>query len=78
MSESELLLDGLLVVDLSQFLSGPYCSLRLMDLGARVIKNERPDGGKLSRQLYLSETEIGGYLTIFHRLIAVKKAFHLI
>ena len=30
-------LEGLLVVDLSQFLSGPYCSLRLSDLGARVI-----------------------------------------
>jgi CoA:oxalate CoA-transferase len=31
------LLDGLVVVDLCQFLSGPYASLRLQDLGARVI-----------------------------------------
>ena len=38
------LLAGLTVVDMSQFLSGPYCSLRLSDLGARVIKIERPEG----------------------------------
>ncbi|AIK43031.1 CaiB/BaiF CoA transferase family protein [Brucella anthropi] len=68
MSESELPLSGLVVVDMSQFLSGPYCSLRLMDLGARVIKIERPDGGDLSRRLYLSDTEIGGDSTIFHAI----------
>lgn len=64
----ELLLSGLVVVDMSQFLSGPYCSLRLADLGARVIKIERPDGGDLSRRLYLSDTEIGGDSTIFHAI----------
>lgn len=61
-------LHGLLVLDMSQFLSGPYCSLRLLDLGARVIKIERPDGGDLSRRLYLSDTEIGGDSTIFHAI----------
>jgi CoA:oxalate CoA-transferase len=66
--DTELPLAGLLVVDMSQFLSGPYCSLRLMDLGARVIKVERPDGGDLSRRLYLSDTEIGGDSTIFHAI----------
>jgi CoA:oxalate CoA-transferase len=64
----ELPLAGLVVVDMSQFLSGPYCSLRLLDLGARVIKIERPDGGDLSRRLYLSDTEIGGDSTIFHAI----------
>ncbi len=67
-SPQDLPLSGLLVVDLSQFLSGPYASLRLMDLGARVIKIERPDGGDLSRRLYLSDTEIGGDSTIFHAI----------
>ncbi|QFY62914.1 CoA transferase (plasmid) [Rhizobium grahamii] len=62
------LLAGLTVVDLSQFLSGPYCSLRLLDLGARVIKIERPDGGDLSRRLYLSDTEVGGDSTLFHAI----------
>jgi crotonobetainyl-CoA:carnitine CoA-transferase CaiB-like acyl-CoA transferase len=64
----ELPLAGLVVVDMSQFLSGPYSSLRLLDLGARVIKIERPDGGDLSRRLYLSDTEIGGDSTIFHAI----------
>ncbi|TPI11782.1 CoA transferase [Mesorhizobium sp. B4-1-3] len=67
-AENELPLTGLVVVDMSQFLSGPYCSLRLLDLGARVIKIERPDGGDLSRRLYLSDTEIGGDSTIFHAI----------
>ena len=65
-NDDELPLSGLLVIDMCQFLSGPYASLRLQDLGARVIKIERPDGGDLSRKLYLSDTEIGGDSTIFH------------
>ena len=73
--DMELPLTGLVVVDMSQFLSGPYCSLRLMDLGARVIKIERPDGGDLSRRLYLSDTEIGGDSTIFHAINRGKESF---
>jgi crotonobetainyl-CoA:carnitine CoA-transferase CaiB-like acyl-CoA transferase len=70
-------LDGILVVDLCQFLSGPYASLRLQDLGARVIKIERPDGGDLSRRLYLSDTEIGGDSTIFHAINRSKESLSL-
>ncbi|WP_191060930.1 CaiB/BaiF CoA transferase family protein [Geminicoccus harenae] len=76
-AESDLPLAGLLVLDLSQFLSGPYCSLRLMDLGARVIKIERPDGGDLCRRLYLSDTEIGGDSTIFHAINRNKESLAL-
>ena len=65
---SDLPLAGLLVLDMSQFLSGPYATLRLQDLGARVIKIERPGAGDLSRTLYLSDTEIGGDSTIFHAI----------
>ena len=74
-ADTELPRAGLVVVDVSQFLSGPYCSLRLMDLGARVIKIERPDGGDLSRRLYLSDTEIGGDSTIFHAINRGKESF---
>ena len=74
---SDLPLDGILVVDLCQFLSGPYASLRLQDLGARVIKIERPDGGDLSRRLYLSDTEIGGDSTIFHAINRSKESLAL-
>ncbi|MDD7970883.1 CaiB/BaiF CoA transferase family protein [Roseinatronobacter alkalisoli] len=70
-------LAGLLVLDLSQFLSGPYCSLRLADLGARVIKIERPDGGDLTRSLYLSDTELGGDSTLFHAINRGKESLAL-
>ena len=68
-------LDGLLVLDMAQFLSGPYAALRLGDLGARVIKIERPDGGDLCRRLYLTDTEIGGDSTLFHAINRNKQSF---
>jgi crotonobetainyl-CoA:carnitine CoA-transferase CaiB-like acyl-CoA transferase len=68
-------LEGLLVVDMSQFLSGPYCLLCLLDCSACIIKIEWPDGGDLSRQLYLSDTEMGGDSTIFHTINRSKESF---
>lgn len=68
-------LDGLLVIDFSQFLSGPLCSLKLADLGARVIKIERPGQGDLCRTLYLSDTEIGGTNSLFHAINRNKESF---
>jgi CoA:oxalate CoA-transferase len=67
-TDTDLPLAGLVILDMSQFLSGPYATLRLQDLGARVIKIERPGAGDLSRTLYLSDTEIGGDSTIFHAI----------
>jgi len=42
-------LQGLLVVDLTRVLSGPYCTMLLGDMGARVIKIEQPGRGDDTR-----------------------------
>jgi len=42
-------LDNLLVIDLSRVLAGPYCTMMLADLGARVVKVEQPGSGDDTR-----------------------------
>jgi CoA:oxalate CoA-transferase len=71
------LLKGLLVVDLSQFLSGPSAALRLADLGARVIKVERSGSGDICRSLYLTDTDVGGDSTLFHAINRSKESLAL-
>jgi len=68
-------LEGLVVLDFSIFLAGPSAGLRLADLGARVIKIERPDGGDLCRQLYISELELDGESTLFHSINRNNQSF---
>src|SRR5579872_2861081 len=43
-------LSSLLVIDLTRVLAGPYCTMLLAELGARVIKVENPNGGDDSRR----------------------------
>jgi len=44
-------LSGVRVLDLTNVLSGPFCSLQLALLGAEVVKIENPQGGDLARKL---------------------------
>ncbi|WP_078544698.1 CaiB/BaiF CoA transferase family protein [Litchfieldia alkalitelluris] len=68
-------LEGLLVLDFSQFLSGPSAALRLADLGARVIKIERPGIGDLSRKLALKNIFIDNDSIVFHAINRNKESF---
>ena len=43
-------LAGMVVLDLSQILAGPVCGMMLADMGADVIKVEKPDGGDDNRR----------------------------
>lgn len=69
------LLEDILVVDFSQFLSGPSAGLRLADMGARVIKIERPDTGDICRELYVSDVMLEGESTIFHAINRNKESY---
>ncbi|MGG1554028.1 CaiB/BaiF CoA transferase family protein [Paenibacillus ferrarius] len=69
------LLDGIIVLDFSQYLAGPMSALRLADLGARVIKIERPDTGDGSRQLTLSNLRIDGESTVFQSMNRNKESY---
>lgn len=68
-------LEGFLVIDFSQFLSGPSASLRLADLGARIIKIEKPDIGDICRELYTSNTVMNGVSSVFHAINRNKESF---
>jgi CoA:oxalate CoA-transferase len=49
-------LSGVVVVDLSRILAGPYCTLLMAEMGARVIKVEPPKGGDDARPTARSST----------------------
>jgi CoA:oxalate CoA-transferase len=60
-------LADLLIIDLSRVLAGPYATMVLSDLGARVIKVERPDGGDDSRQIGPFKGDQSAYFASINR-----------
>jgi CoA:oxalate CoA-transferase len=66
---TDLPLSGITVLEFSQYLSGPSAALRLADLGARVIKIERPGTGDAGRKLAIKNMWTGdGSSLLFHTI----------
>ena len=61
-------LQGITVLEFSQYLSGPSAGLRLADFGARVIKIERPETGDAGRKLAIKNLWAGDDSLLFHTI----------
>jgi len=68
-------LHGLIVLEFSQYLSGPSAGLRLADLGARVIKIERPGTGDACRRLSIKNLWVDEDSLLFHTINRNKESF---
>lgn len=67
-------LDGITVVALEQAVAAPFCTRQLADMGARVIKIERPDGGDFARHY---DQTVRGYSANFFWLNRTKQSLAL-
>jgi len=72
---STLPLNGLVVLEFSQYLSGPSAGLRLADLGARVIKIEKPGSGDAGRKLSIKDLWVDNNSLLFHTVNRNKESF---
>ncbi|MSQ59844.1 MAG: CoA transferase [Betaproteobacteria bacterium] len=71
---AELLLQGTTVIDFTRVLAGPYCTRMLGDLGARVIKIERPgEGDEVRPIVHQLDPNRGDQSSYFWRINASKQ-----
>jgi crotonobetainyl-CoA:carnitine CoA-transferase CaiB-like acyl-CoA transferase len=68
-------LDGLLVLEFSQFMAGPSSGLKLADMGARVIKIERPTTGEGGRKIAIKSLFVDGDSLVFHTINRNKESY---
>jgi len=57
-------LDGIRVVDFTEYIAGPYCTMMLADMGADVVKVERPEGDAWRHTAPLAPYESRGFLGV--------------
>ncbi|WP_231502581.1 CaiB/BaiF CoA-transferase family protein [Blastococcus sp. URHD0036] len=60
-------LDGVTVVSMEQAVSAPYATRQLADMGARVVKVERPDGGDFARHFDTAANGTGAHFAWVNR-----------
>ena len=68
-------LEGITVLEFAQFMAGPSAGLKLADLGARVIKIERPGTGESGRQIAIKNLFIGNDSLVFHTINRNKQSY---
>jgi crotonobetainyl-CoA:carnitine CoA-transferase CaiB-like acyl-CoA transferase len=68
-------LEGITVLEFAQFMAGPSAGLKLADLGARVIKIERPNSGEAGRQIALKNLFLDGSSLVFHTVNRNKDSY---
>ncbi|TYA65941.1 CaiB/BaiF CoA transferase family protein [Seonamhaeicola marinus] len=68
-------LEGITVLEFAQFMAGPSAGLKLADLGARVIKIERPVKGEAGRQIALKNLFLDGSSLVFHTVNRNKDSY---
>lgn len=68
-------LKGIKVLDLTQFLAGPYCTMLLADMGAEVVKIERPVHGEDNRKM--GEVFLNGMSALFIGINRNKKSLSI-
>ena len=68
-------LKGITVLEFAQFMAGPSAGLKMADLGARVIKIERPGAGEAGRKIALKNLYIDESSMVFHTANRNKQSY---
>lgn len=68
-------LEGLTALEFAQYMAAPSAGLRLADLGARVIKIERPRSGEGGRQIAIKNLFVDNDSLVFHTINRNKQSF---
>ena len=63
----EKILKGIRIIDLSRYIAGPFCSMLMADMGAEVIKVEKPEKGEASRELTPFQNGVSLFFPAYNR-----------